>query len=396
MDNLIASRLVIFVAVVLIGVGIQAGADDNVGWSDAQPASGRFVRTNRGFMVPYTMQIPGTDDEFSMEPIPGGTFWLGSPESEAGRDSSEGPRIQVTLSPFWLGRHEVSWAQYKEFMSLYAVFKEFESHGLRTVTNDNAVDAITAPTELYDPSFTFEFGEDPQQPAVTMTQYAAKQYTKWLSGVTGHSYRLPSEAEWEYACRAGTSTPYSFGEDAGLLDEYAWHAGNSDGQSRLVGEKKPNPWGLYDMHGNVWEWVLDAYSRQGYELLAGKNVKGLESVAWPSVLFPRTVRGGSWDDPGEACRSASKMPSHDIEWKSEDPNLPLSPWWFTSDPARAVGFRVLRPAKPVSKEAMAKFWDADVEDIRFSVRTRLQEGRGVLGLVDKELPSAIEQLKELK
>ena len=279
-------------------------------------------------------------------------------------------------------------------MNLYAVFKDFETKGMRPVTDDNAVDAVTAPTELYDPSFTFEFGEDPQQPAVTMTQYAAKQYTKWLSAVTGHSYRLPSEAEWEYACRAGTDQPYSFGADTANIGDYAWYFDNSDETSHQVGKKKPNPWGLYDIHGNVWEWVLDAYSDEGYKWLAGKAVLSSEAVAWPTVLYPRTVRGGSWDDDAAACRSAAKMPSHDVDWKSEDPNLPLSPWWFTSDPARGVGFRIVRPVAPVSKKEMAKYWDADVEEINFPVTSRLEEGRGALGLVDAELPAAIEKLNE--
>jgi hypothetical protein len=88
------------------------------------------------------------------------------------------------------------------------------------------------------------------------------------------------------------------------------------------------------------------------------------------------------------------MPSHDDDWKSEDPNLPLSPWWFTSDPARAVGFRLVRIAESLPNKEMAKFWDADVEDIKFAVSSRLSEGRGVLGLVDKDLPVAIEQLRD--
>lgn len=384
----------IWILALLLLPNLAPADESTIGWSKTKPASGRYVETDRGFMVPYTRKIPGTDASYSMVPIPGGTFVLGSPADESGRKDDEGPQVTVEIKPFWMGKFEVTWAEYKEFMGLYAIFKDFETRGMRKVTDSNKVDAITAPTELYDPSFTFEFGEDPQQPAVTMTQYAAKQYTKWVSGVTGQQYRLPSEAEWEYACRAGTKSAFSFGDDAGQLDDYAWHYDNSEETSHLVGQKKPNPWGLYDMHGNVWEWVLDAYDAEGYQRLSGATHQAVDTIAWPTKLFPRAVRGGSWDDDPEACRSAAKMKSHDIEWKAEDPNLPLSPWWFTSDPSRAVGFRLLRPANPLPAEQLTKYWDPDVEDVDFAVESRLLEGRGVLGLVDEQLPAAIKMLQE--
>ncbi|MDA1054444.1 MAG: formylglycine-generating enzyme family protein [Planctomycetota bacterium] len=371
-------------------------ADMPLGLVKEKPATGRYVETDRGFMVAYTRTIPGTDIEFSMEPIPGGTFKLGSPASEANRQDDEGPPVEVTVEPFWMGRYEVTWSEYKYFMGLYSVFKKFESQKLRLVNDETKVDAVTAPTELYDPSFTFELGEDPRQPAVTMTQFAAKQYTKWLSAITGNQYRLPGEAEWEYACRAGTTTAYHFGDDASEFGEYGWFYDNADEAPRKVGQKKPNPWGLFDMHGNVWEWCLDEYFEAGYARLKGKEQTGNSTVAWPTKEFPRVLRGGSWDDDAEGCRSAAKLASHDVDWKAQDPNLPLSPWWFTDDPARGVGFRLLRPLNELSKKAMAKYWDADVEAVNFGVQMRLEEGRGALGIVDENLPTAIQTLNDAK
>ena len=370
-----------------------AASDATIGLVATRPEKGRFVETSRGFMVPYSMKIPGTNVEFAMEPIPGGRFRWGSPETEASRKTDEGPQVEVTIEPFWMARTEVTWVQYREFMKLYAVFKEFQIQRKRLVNATNKVDAITAPTELYDPSFTFEFGDEAQLPAVTMTQYAAKQFTKWISGVTGHVYRLPGEAEWEYACRAGTTSAYAFGEDPTKLVEYGWFYDNASEKPHPVALKQPNAWGLYDMHGNVWEWVLDEYFEDGYQRLQGKGpIDAYAGVAWPTRLFPRVVRGGSWDDDAAACRSAAKLGSHDIRWKSEDPNLPLSPWWFTSDPSRSVGFRFLRPLNPPAREACAKFWEADVEDVELDVQARLDEGRGVLGIVDKTLPAAVQAL----
>ncbi|MCA9054813.1 MAG: formylglycine-generating enzyme family protein, partial [Planctomycetaceae bacterium] len=237
-----------------------------------QPSDGRYVETDRGYMVPYTVTLPGSDVEFEMLPIPGGKFLMGSPEGSPYHQASEGPQVEVTVAPFWMAKCEVTWAEYKQYMALYQIFKKFVAAQMRPVTDANRVDAITAPTELYEPSFTFEYGDELDLAAVTMTQLAAKHYSKWLSAVTGQQYRLPSEAEWEYACRAGTTTPWSFGDDPERLGDYAWFQGNSNDEGQhAVGKKQPNPWGLHDMHGNVAEWVLDEYSDEGFARLAGKE-----------------------------------------------------------------------------------------------------------------------------
>src|SRR5690606_33815435 len=123
------------------------------------------------------------------------------------------------------------------YMHLTTVFEKFSDDNIRRVTGENEIDAVTAPSKIYEPSFTFSGGEDPRQPAVSMSQFAAKQYTKWLSLLTGQFFRLPSESEWEYACRAGSTTAFSFGDDPEQLGEYAWYYDNADDSTHPVGTK---------------------------------------------------------------------------------------------------------------------------------------------------------------
>jgi sulfatase modifying factor 1 len=360
------------------------------------PASGFYVKTERGYMVPYAFTIPGTDVTIEMVPIPGGVVRMGSPPGEPGRQPIEGPQFEVEIAPFWMAKYETRWCEYQEYMKMYGIFKQLQSRSLRPITEQNRNLAVTAPTELYEPSFTFEKGQNPQQPAVTMTQFAAKQYTKWLSHLTGLQYRLPLECEWEHAARAGTTTAYFFGDDPSQLGEYAWYFDNSDETTHPVGQKKPNPWGLYDIYGNVAEWTVDQILEDGYARFKGRRVRQWEAVVWPTKLFPRALRGGHWDDMATACRSAARMASNDPEWKSEDPNIPLSPWWFTSDPSRGVGFRIVRSLDKLPDDIMEKFWEADIDEIREDVQNRLDEGRGVLGVVDPDLPKVIAELQDKK
>jgi formylglycine-generating enzyme required for sulfatase activity len=383
---------------ILLGVRslpLGAAAIPDEGLVEEEPKQGRFVKTDSGFMVPYTASIPGSDVTFTMLPIPGGQFTIGSPESEPDREDGEGPQVLIEVAPFWMSAHEITWAEFKQYMALNDVFRAFDSQGIRRVTADRQIDAITAPSRLYDPDSTFQSGDDPRQPAVMMTQYAAKQYTKWLSGLTGEFYRLPAEAEWEYACRAGTKGSYHFGDSALKLEEYAWYEVNSGDRSHKVGQKKPNPWGLFDMHGNVAEWVLDEYSKDGYEFLKSEQRAGRDAIKWPTKAFPRVVRGGSFEMESEKCRSTSRLGSDDDEWKMEDPNLPASPWWFTTTPATGVGFRIVRPLRvPTAPPSREKFWNADVAEISDDVQYRIREQEsGAIGIVDKTLPEAIKKLE---
>lgn len=392
---LVPALSVLIVSVVPTCPGSAAEVPE-AGLVQDEPQQGRSVKTSRGFMVGYTTTIPGSDVTFTVVPIPGGEFTMGSPESEQGRSDSEGPQFVAVVEPFWMGIHEVTWAEYKQYMALHDIFRAFDAKAIRKVTAERKLDAVTAPSKLYDPDTTFQSGDDPRQPAVMMTQYAAKQYTKWLSGVTGKFYRLPSEAEWEYACRAGSVSAFHFGDDASMLGEYAWWIKNSAGRSHRVGQKKRNPWGLYDMHGNVAEWVLDAYTEDGYARFKGQRVAGQNAIRWPTELFPRVLRGGSFEMKPEQCRSAARLGSDDEEWKMDDPNLPASPWWFTTSPATGVGFRIVRPlAVPGGAAARERFWMADIEEIAEDVESRIDDQEsGAIGIVDKELPSAIERIRQ--
>jgi len=302
-------------------------------------------------MKPYTEKIPDTDATVEMVPIPGGEFLMGSPETEADRGPGEGPQVKVKIEPFWMQAHEVTWNQY-ELWGMGLDQQRRKILGIPKSERHDLIDAITVPTKPYT-DMTFGMGKD-QYPAICMTQFAAKAYCKWLSAKTGRYYRLPTEAEWEYACRAGSTTAYSFGDDPDDLDDYAWYYDNADDQYQEVGQKKPNKWGLYDMHGNVAEWVIDAYDEDFYAK-AKQTEPNEKLVNIPKTMYPRTVRGGSWDDDPPALRSAARRGSNK-DWKMQDPQIPQSVWYHTE--ATFVGFRVVRPLKvPPLEEAL--LYEAD-------------------------------------
>ncbi|MEM8945192.1 MAG: formylglycine-generating enzyme family protein [Planctomycetota bacterium] len=391
---------------------MTASSSDVPGLSRSKPSGGApSVETERGYMTSYVERIPGTEVTFEMIPVPGGEFLMGSPEGEPDRHSDEGPQVLVQVAPCWVAKCEVSWAEYKAYMNTYSGLKAMnsmrvemrrfgaESEKLKALpivkeylnSESLDIDSVTAPTPLYEPDVTYSYGEEANQPAVTMSQFGAKQYTKWLSGITGQEYRLPTEAEWEYAARAGTKSPYSI-PDSASLDDYAWYESNSDGELNVVGSKLPNAWGLHDMHGNVAEWVLDAYDPSHYAQL-GEKTHVEAAVRWPTKLFPRVIRGGCWFDAPAACRSGARHKSDDPEWTLSDPNLPVSPWWFTEEPASGVGFRIVRPLQPMTREVKQKVWDADIDDIRQDVADRLLEGRGTRSSADPRLPDALQELE---
>ena len=296
-------------------------------------------------MKVYTETIPGTKISFDMVPIPAGTYLMGSPATEAKRGTDEGPQHKVIISPFWMEKCEVSWNEFELFM--YPGAK-------KAADAKEAADAVTHPTTPY-VEMSFGMGKI-GFPAISMTQHAANTYCKWLSAKTGHFYRLPTEAEWEYACRAGTTTAYSFGDDESKLGDYAWFAGNSNGKYQMVGQKKPNPWDLYDMHGNVAEWTLDQYFVEGFGATSTNGV--VDPWVKATKPYPHAVRGGSWQDDPELLRSAARRGS-DRSWKMQDPQLPKSIWYHTD--AQFLGFRIVRPVTVPSPEELGKYWSSGVE-----------------------------------
>ena len=350
-------------AAVVGGLFVYAGftsAEDKAAGNAAQPAAA----AQAGEMKPYTQSIPGTEASFEMVPIPGGTFKMGSPTGEAKREDDEGPQVEVEIDPFYMGKHEVTWSEYEPFLQNYHRLAGLPSEKRPAIPADKMAEAVTYPTPMYEleagPKLD-TMGRGGKFPAVIMSQYAARQYCKWLSKKTGRFYRLPTEAEWEYAARAGTTTAYSFGDDPKKLDEYAWYFDNSaneddDSVYREVGQKKPNPWGLYDMHGNVAEFCTDQYAEDWYKQFEGKKVKWDQIINWPKTQHPRVIRGGGYESEAEDLRSAARIAS-DKKMNIKDPQLPQSPHWLTE--GFWIGFRVVSPAKEPSEAEKVKYWDAD-------------------------------------
>lgn len=302
----------------------------------------------------YSQNIPGTDVSIEMVPVQGGTFTMGSPADEKDRNEDEGPQHEVKVDSFWMGKYEITWEQY----DLFVKEKLSNLAGHLPVADGDVeltADAVSLPTPPY-VDMSFGMGKD-GFPAINMTQYAAVHFAKWLTAKTGNFYRLPTEAEWEYACRAGSGTAYHFGEAAEELTEYGWFYDNSDHKYQKIGTKKPNGIGLYDMHGNVTEWTMDQYDEDYYSEFEGRTADN----PWlkPVELYPRSVRGGSWKDDPDRLRCAARRGSM-ARWKQRDPQLPKSLWWLTD--AEFVGFRLVRPENPPSEEEIEQYWLDPMKD----------------------------------
>jgi formylglycine-generating enzyme required for sulfatase activity len=276
---------------------------------------------------------------------------MGSPAGEANRADDEGPQTKKKIQPFWMGKFEVTWDEYEPFQ-LTNIGRNKDGSRQVWKPTDKPEDLISQPTPPYQP-MDFGMGRD-GYPAICMTHHAANKYCQWLSAQTGHFYRLPTEAEWEYAARAGTTTAYFFGDDPKQLKDYAWFFENAPNfQYAKVGLKKPNPWGLHDIYGNVCEWTLDQYAENSFSKL-GDNGNIWNKSTTP---YPHIARGGHYDDDSELCRSAARRASNP-DWKQQDPQLPKSIWYLTD--ATWLGFRIVRPLEIPTVEEMFAAWNNGV------------------------------------
>lgn len=309
------------------------------------------AQTTSGF-TSYTQTIPGSNQTYAMVAVPGGKGLMGSTDDQKGHQPDESPMHGVAIEPFWMGKYEVTWDLYDLF-AFTNMEKEMAAKYPAADANLAKTDATVRPSPPY-VDMSFGMGRA-GYPAINMTQYAAIKFCAWLYAKTGVFYRLPTEAEWEYACRGNdknATLAYSFGNDVSKLGEYAVFKGNSNGSYKKIGTKKPNSFGLYDMHGNVMEWTQDQYIEDYYKQKAAGKVN--EPYAPTTTLYPNSVRGGSWDDDPAVLRSAARTQSAPA-WKIIDPQSPKSDWWMTS--ASFCGFRIIRPAKTPSEADIRAYYD---------------------------------------
>lgn len=312
----------------------------------------------------FTEKIPGSTISFNMVAIPGGKFKMGSPENEPFRRTDEGPLKEVEVSPFFMAEVEVTW---DEFLVFYGQTggegRSTDTKAAKTevISADNApeVDAITGPTPPYgQPDQNWGLGK---RPAITMRYQTAETYCKWLSQVTGKKYRLPTEAEWEYAARGGSQTPYFFegdpkkyskdrfwnklfGVDTTMISRYIIYSENSLAKTQEPDAVKPNPFGLKNMLGNVAEFCSDWYAPDAYNNLSD----GIRDPKGPASGTERVIRGGSFKSEAAEVRCATRDYTRDEDWMKTDPQIPKSVWWYSD--CNMVGFRVVcEPDNTVAK-----------------------------------------------
>ncbi len=296
----------------------------------------------------FTETIPNTTVAFSMIAIPGGSFEIGSPEDEQFRDADEGPQKEVKISPFFMAEVEVTWDEFLAFYSATAgEGRSTDTEGSRT---ESDVDAISGPTPPYgQPDQNWGMGT---RPAITMSFHAAETYCRWLSRITGKNYRLPTEAEWEYAVRGGTQTPFFFegrpkdfsekgffgklfGTQSDSIDQYVIYEANSESKTEEPAEVEANPFGLKNMLGNANEYCADWYAEDAYEKLQN----GATDPKGPATGKEHVIRGGSFKSAVGEVRSASRDYTKTDAWLKTDPQMPKSIWWLSD--CNCISFRVV-------------------------------------------------------
>ncbi|MBE9517963.1 MAG: SUMF1/EgtB/PvdO family nonheme iron enzyme, partial [Bacteroidetes bacterium] len=296
----------------------------------------------------FTEYVPGSNVSFEMLAIPGGSFQMGSPEDEPFRNEDEGPTVEVSISSFFMAKIEVTWDEYLAFFKQTgSLIKTTDTYSI----DQGEVDGISGPTPPYGaPDQGWGKGK---MPAITMTHHAAEVYCQWLSEITGKTYRLPTEAEWEYAVRGGTSTPYFFdgdprryvnkgirnklfGVDTTGINSFITYNENSRARSAGPDQVIENPFGLVNMLGNVAEFCADWYAEDAY----AQYPEGIQvNPAGPSSGEERVVRGGSYREDAAHVRSASRDFTETEAWMNTDPQIPKSVWWYSD--CFHVGFRVV-------------------------------------------------------
>lgn len=305
--------------------------------------------------VNYTETIPGSTVDFDMIAIPGGTFSMGSPEDEEFRQSDEGPQVNVTISKLWMGRLEVTWDEYTVYLKETGKEGRAEDQ-IKSIVKANDIDAISGPTPFYgNPDQGWGKGK---RPAITMTHYGAEKYCEWLSLKTGKNYRLPTEAEWEYACRANTTGAYFFegepsdytakgflkgifGIDTSIISRYVIYDQNSMNKTGLPEQVKENPFGLKNMLGNVREFCSDYYSENIYKNYSKES--RVENPTGPAEGKEYVIRGGSFKSDASELRIANRDHTQHDTWLLTDPQMPKSIWWYSD--CNDVGFRVVCEVK---------------------------------------------------
>ena len=277
----------------------------------------------------------GQNISFKMMLVRGGTFAMGSPKNEPGHKSDEQPAHQVRIDPFYLCTTETT---IEFFMTYYQDMISPKTRAATAKPSSGEVDAITGPTPVYG---DLTMGYTKKHPAVGMTWHNAATFCLWLSKETGRKYRLPTEAEWEYACRAGAADAFVCGNDPNQLSDFAWYKANSDSEPHEVGLKKPNAFGLHDMAGNVREWVTDFYNPKAYG--ADASTSPIVDPQGPTSGKVHVARGGDYSSPTEDIRCAARA-FEEQWWRSGDPQIPKSKWWLPQ--MDMIGFRIAASVEP--------------------------------------------------